>query len=58
MGKVVPLRRSTPRVRKRDTGESGNRGEFGTVSRAEAEIALLPSPQPAESDADRTIRLH
>lgn len=58
MGKVVPMRRSTPRVRKRDTGEAGNRGEFGTVSRAEAHIALLALPQPAESDADRIIRLH
>ena len=31
-------------VRKRDTGEVGNAGEFGTISRSDADISLAETP--------------
>lgn len=36
---------TTTKVRKRDTGEQGNQGEFASVSRAEAAVAVT-SPSP------------
>ncbi|UQN30516.1 hypothetical protein [Brachybacterium kimchii] len=58
MGKVVPLRRSTARTRKRDTGEAGNKGEFGTIVRSDADISVLAPAQPIlETDQEREIRL-
>ena len=35
------------KIRKRDTGEQGNRGEFGTVRRSDADVAVTPdTPDP------------
>src|SRR5699024_10802571 len=34
---------ATGKVRKRDTGESGNRGEFGTVARADVDVSIPPA---------------
>src|SRR5690625_7136310 len=31
---------ATGKVRKRDTGEAGNRGEFGTVARADVDVSI------------------
>jgi|GEM_PF-4305739 len=39
---------TAPKIRKRDTGEKGNRGEFGTVQRAEAQVTV-PSSTPSEN---------
>lgn len=33
---------ATTKIRKRDTGETGNRGEFGTIQRTDAEVEVAP----------------
>lgn len=53
---------TAPKVRKRDTGERGNRGEFGTVVRADADVAV-PEDSPSREVAlpeglDRVRQLH
>jgi len=59
VGKIIPMHRSNPRVRKRETGEAGNRGEFGTVARGEAEVAVLdPTAEGGgETGMERRSRL-
>src|SRR5699024_2131716 len=53
------MHRRNPRVRKRDTGEAGNRGEFATVTRAEADVAVLDptANDGGETDMERRARL-
>lgn len=59
MGKIIPMHCSNPRVRKRDTGEAGNRGEFGTVTRAEAAVTVLDPTADGgkETDVERRARM-
>src|SRR5699024_8721163 len=53
------MHRRNPRVRKRDTGEAGNRGEFATVTRSEADVAFLDptADDGGETDMERRARL-
>src|SRR5699024_8707284 len=55
----IPMHRSNPRVRKRDTGDAGNRGEFAAVTRAEADVAVLDptAERGLETDLERRTRL-
>ncbi|MBP2382858.1 hypothetical protein [Brachybacterium sacelli] len=53
---------TTTKVRKRDTGEQGNQGEFASVSRAEAAVAITePSSvvklETEESSTGTTMRI-
>lgn len=53
---------ATTRVRKRDTGEQGNQGEFAGVNRAEAAVAVTsPSPvvqpQTEQASAGPSLRI-
>src|SRR5699024_11011142 len=53
------MHRGASRVRKRDTGEAGNRGEFAAVIRAEADVAVLDptAERGLETDLERRTRL-
>lgn len=39
-------------VRKRDTGETGNQGEFGTISRGDADITIIDEPEQVRRESD------
>src|SRR5699024_2707710 len=59
VGKIISMHRGASRVRKRDTGEAGNRGEFAAVIRAEADVAVLDptAERGLETDLERRTRL-
>src|SRR5699024_7686918 len=59
MGKIIPMHRSTARVRKKDTGEKGNRGEFASTTRSEADVAVLHPHHDGRGgmDTERQARL-
>lgn len=56
MGKIISMHRGASRVRKRDTGEAGNRGEFAAVTRAEAEVAVLAPTADGGGETDTERR--
>ncbi|UQN30525.1 hypothetical protein [Brachybacterium kimchii] len=45
---------STTKIRKRDTGEAGNKGEFGTIARTDA-VVDIAQPGPSIGDIDDAL---
>lgn len=39
-------------VRKQDTGETGNQGEFGTISSGDADITIIDEPAQVRRESD------
>ncbi|MCG7309678.1 hypothetical protein [Brachybacterium sp. ACRRE] len=39
---------TSTKIRKRDTGEAGNKGEFGTIARREAVVDIAQPPRPVD----------
>ncbi|MCG7308307.1 hypothetical protein [Brachybacterium sp. ACRRE] len=45
---------ATTKIRKRDTGEAGNKGQFGTTARPDASVTI-PSPTPVRHGRTITV---